>query len=77
MSVEKDAMDPEEVMGENYRKTIDGSDNQQNKLETGDEEDDDDAAEQQTEDKALDNELNSNFPLSGGGTEPYFTNEEA
>lgn len=36
-----------------------------------------DEIEEQQEEEALKKELDSNFPLSGGGTEPYFDNEGA
>lgn len=67
-----DEKDPEEILNDSYRNTIDGSDDDKKQQEKEEERE-----EEKTNDATLKDELDTNFPLSGGGTEPLFTNEEA
>lgn len=62
---------------ENYRKTIDGTAGDAEKTADTDDTQSNDNASPAPEDEAFKKELDENFPLSGGGTEPYFTDEEA
>lgn len=55
-----------------YKNSIDGSD--ANSVELVQKEE---AEEHATDDETLKKELDQNFPLSAGGTEPYFDNEGA
>lgn len=57
-----------------YKNSIDGSD--VNSVEPVQKEDEPEE-EEATDDESLKKELDQNFPLSGGGTEPYFDNEGA
>jgi hypothetical protein len=67
-----DDKNPEEMLNDSYRNTIDGSadDKKEKEQEITDE-------EKKSEDTDLKEELDTNFPLSGGGTEPFFKNEGA
>lgn len=70
-----DEKDPEEILNDSYRNTIDGSANDKDDKKEQEEEDKQEG--EKYEDTSLKEELDTNFPLSGGGTEPLFTNEGA
>ncbi len=67
-----DEKDPEEILNDSYRNTIDGAADDKKEQEEEEKQE-----EEKTDDASLKDELDTNFPLSGGGTEPFFTNEEA
>ena len=68
-------MDTEEALNGKCRNAAAGSGNDKN--EEKEDATDAEEKEQQAEDHAFKKELDTNFPLSGGGTEPFFKNEEA
>lgn len=67
-----DEKDPEEILNDSYRNTIDGSADDKKEQEEEDKHE-----EEKSDDSSLKEELDTNFPLSSGGTEPFFTNEGA
>ncbi len=67
--------DTEEALNGKYSNATDRSGNDKN--EEKEDATDAEEKEQQAEDHAFKKELDTNFPLSGGGTDPFFTNEEA